>query len=138
MCFTVRAPIAWVLCCASLPPAPQGTNTKQQQNSMLSFCCCSGHAYYFLEDVYPRMTGRRPLKTPGIIKAMFPVDDPIRPAAFVQELPAEQGVFGFGEQPRQQQQQQPQQQPAADVPAAGAANGIDAPGDAAAGGLQED
>lgn len=31
----------------------------------------AGHAYYFLEDVYPRMTGRRPLKTPSFIKAMF-------------------------------------------------------------------
>jgi Derlin-2/3 len=33
----------------------------------------AGHAYYFLEDVYPRMfPGRRPLRTPGIIKALFP------------------------------------------------------------------
>ncbi|CBI32987.3 unnamed protein product, partial [Vitis vinifera] len=31
----------------------------------------AGHAYYFLEDVYPRMTGRRPLRTPQFIKAMF-------------------------------------------------------------------
>lgn len=37
----------------------------------------SGHVYYFLEDVYPRMTGRRPLKTPGFVKALFPTDDPI-------------------------------------------------------------
>ncbi|KAF5830261.1 Derlin [Dunaliella salina] len=40
----------------------------------------AGHAYYFLEDVYPRMTGRRLLKTPGFIKAMFPADDGITPA----------------------------------------------------------
>jgi Derlin-2/3 len=42
----------------------------------------AGHAYYFLEDVYPRMTGRRPLKTPSLIKALF-ADDPVvvaRPA----------------------------------------------------------
>ncbi|OEL31024.1 Derlin-2.2 [Dichanthelium oligosanthes] len=32
----------------------------------------AGHVYYFLEDVYPRMTGRRPLKTPSFIKALFP------------------------------------------------------------------
>lgn len=32
----------------------------------------AGHAYYFLEDVYPQMTGRRPLKTPSFIKALFP------------------------------------------------------------------
>jgi Derlin-2/3 len=36
----------------------------------------AGHAYYFLEDVYPRMTGRRPLKTPSLIKALF-ADDPV-------------------------------------------------------------
>ena len=35
-------------------------------------CANAGHCYYFLEDVYPRMTGRRPLKTPGVIKALFP------------------------------------------------------------------
>lgn len=31
----------------------------------------AGHAYYFLEDVYPRMTGRRPLRTPSFIKSVF-------------------------------------------------------------------
>ncbi|CAH1448310.1 unnamed protein product [Lactuca virosa] len=31
----------------------------------------AGHAYYFLEDVYPKMTGRRPLKTPSFIKTLF-------------------------------------------------------------------
>ncbi|XP_042945638.1 derlin-2.2-like isoform X2 [Carya illinoinensis] len=31
----------------------------------------AGHAYYFLEDVYPRMTDRRPLRTPSFIKALF-------------------------------------------------------------------
>ena len=35
----------------------------------------AGHAYYFLEDVYPRMSGRRPLKTPSLITAMFPRPD---------------------------------------------------------------
>ncbi|XP_052183419.1 derlin-2.2 isoform X2 [Diospyros lotus] len=42
----------------------------------------AGHAYYFLEDVYPRMTGRRPLKTPSIIRALF-AEEPVvvaRPA----------------------------------------------------------
>jgi len=34
----------------------------------------AGHAYYFLEDVYPLMTGRRILRTPGLIKALFPED----------------------------------------------------------------
>lgn len=42
----------------------------------------AGHGYFFLEDVYPKMTGRRPLKTPSFIKALF-ADDPVvvaRPA----------------------------------------------------------
>ena len=43
----------------------------------------AGHAYYFLEDVYPRMSGRRVLKTPGFLAAMFPQQiprvDPVRP-----------------------------------------------------------
>ncbi|XP_076941910.1 derlin-2.2-like [Bidens hawaiensis] len=42
----------------------------------------AGHAYYFLEDVYPKMTGRRPLKTPPFIQALF-ADEPVvvaRPA----------------------------------------------------------
>ncbi|MQM02506.1 hypothetical protein Taro_035276 [Colocasia esculenta] len=42
----------------------------------------AGHAYYFLEYVYPRMTGRRPLKTPSFIKSLF-ADDAVvvtRPA----------------------------------------------------------
>lgn len=45
-------------------------------------CVCAGHVYYFLEDVYPRMSGRRPLQTPAIIKAIFPPDhiEPIAPA----------------------------------------------------------
>jgi len=30
-----------------------------------------GHIYYFLEDVYPEVTGRRLLKTPAIIKHLF-------------------------------------------------------------------
>ncbi|KAJ6843528.1 derlin-2.2-like [Iris pallida] len=34
----------------------------------------AGHAYYFLEDVYPRMTGRRLLKTPALIKSLFAED----------------------------------------------------------------
>jgi len=36
-----------------------------------------GHIYYFLEDVYPQTSGRRLLKTPGILKAL--VDPPIQP-----------------------------------------------------------
>ena len=30
-----------------------------------------GHAYYFLKDVYPDMTGREPLATPALVCAMF-------------------------------------------------------------------
>lgn len=45
----------------------------------------AGHAYYFLEDVYPLMTGRRILKTPAIIKALIPEDTVLvaRPAPAV-------------------------------------------------------
>ncbi|KAI4365054.1 hypothetical protein MLD38_021074 [Melastoma candidum] len=31
----------------------------------------AGHAYFFLEDVCPRMTGWHPLRTPSFIKALF-------------------------------------------------------------------
>ena len=41
----------------------------------------AGHAYYFLEDVYPRMSGRRPLKTPRLLSALFAAEDIIRPVA---------------------------------------------------------
>lgn len=30
-----------------------------------------GHLYYFLEDVYPRISGRRLLKTPGLLQMLF-------------------------------------------------------------------
>jgi hypothetical protein len=34
--------------------------------------CPPGHAYYFLEDVYPRLSrGRRPLATPAALTALF-------------------------------------------------------------------
>ncbi|KAJ9562909.1 hypothetical protein OSB04_008069 [Centaurea solstitialis] len=42
----------------------------------------AGHAYYFLEDVYPRMSGRRPLRTPSFIKSLFAIEPVVvaRPA----------------------------------------------------------
>ena len=33
-----------------------------------------GHIYFFFEDVYPVVSGRRLLRTPGVIKALFPDD----------------------------------------------------------------
>eukprot|EP00803_Ostreobium_quekettii_P011107 evm.model.scf_344.4 EVM.evm.TU.scf_344.4 scf_344:45187-52607(-) len=44
----------------------------------------AGHVYYFLEDVYPQMSGRHILQTPGIVKALFPTPDVMPPpdAAF--------------------------------------------------------
>jgi Derlin-2/3 len=30
----------------------------------------AGHVYYFLSDVYPLMTGRRPLATPALVRAL--------------------------------------------------------------------
>jgi len=37
-----------------------------------------GHTYYFLEDVYPQMSGRRLLKTPSVLLALFPRDEGIQ------------------------------------------------------------
>ncbi|MQL95512.1 hypothetical protein Taro_028180 [Colocasia esculenta] len=48
----------------------------------------AGHAYYFLEYVYPQMTGRRPLKTPSFIKSLFSDDTVVvTPAANVRFAP---------------------------------------------------
>uniref|UniRef100_A0A7S0Y8K7 Derlin n=1 Tax=Polytomella parva TaxID=51329 RepID=A0A7S0Y8K7_9CHLO len=32
----------------------------------------TGHLYYYLEDVYPVLSGRRPIKTPKIFEALIP------------------------------------------------------------------
>lgn len=56
----------------------------------------AGHAYYFLEDVYPRMAhGRRPLRTPGLLKALFPADQiqSSRPTAAPAAAPAAAAQF---------------------------------------------
>ncbi|GAB4817736.1 hypothetical protein N2152v2_004782 [Parachlorella kessleri] len=45
----------------------------------------AGHAYYFLEDVYPRMTGRRPLRTPALVRALFAQPNIQRAAAQQQQ-----------------------------------------------------
>jgi Derlin-2/3 len=59
----------------------------------------SGHAYYFLNDVYPTMTDRRILKTPRLVKKLFgqpvgPEDDVWGAGNFVPEPHA--GVFAGG------------------------------------------
>ena len=56
----------------------------------------AGHTYYFLEDVYPHtLTGRRLLKTPAIIKALFPQEQQIvRPAPVPMPMPAAAGAGG--------------------------------------------
>jgi hypothetical protein len=36
-----------------------------------------GHVYYFLEDVYPRISGRRPLRTPALLRLLFPADEAV-------------------------------------------------------------
>ena len=56
----------------------------------------AGHTYYFLEDVYPHTpTGRRLLKTPAIIKALFPQEQQIvRPATVPMPMPAAAGAGG--------------------------------------------
>eukprot|EP01026_Neomeris_dumetosa_P022783 TRINITY_DN1963_c0_g1_i3.p1 TRINITY_DN1963_c0_g1~~TRINITY_DN1963_c0_g1_i3.p1 ORF type:complete len:272 (-),score=25.18 TRINITY_DN1963_c0_g1_i3:280-1095(-) len=68
--FTFTAPyLPWVLMAFSLL---LGGSVVQDMVGLVA-----GHIYYFLEDIYPRMSGRRLLKTPGIVKALFPRDDPI-------------------------------------------------------------
>jgi Derlin-2/3 len=40
----------------------------------------AGHAYYYLEDVYPHISGgRRLLRTPAIVRAVFPAEAIARP-----------------------------------------------------------
>ncbi|KAL0909558.1 hypothetical protein M5K25_020438 [Dendrobium thyrsiflorum] len=73
--FTFRAAhLPWVLLVFSILV---GTSTWVDLLGVIA-----GHAYYYLEDVYPRMTGRRPLKTPTFIKALFADDNVVvaRPA----------------------------------------------------------
>jgi Derlin-2/3 len=62
----------------------------------------AGHAYYFLEDVYPRMTGRRLLKTPAVVRALFPAQ------AIQAPRMAAAGGGGFGGPAAGEQQQQQQ------------------------------
>ena len=59
-----------------------------RQSNMMGMV--AGHCYYFLEDVYPRQTGRRPLKTPGLLQALLPADEDIRqqPPAPMANFPA--------------------------------------------------
>ncbi|KAK9819602.1 hypothetical protein WJX72_000162 [[Myrmecia] bisecta] len=70
----------------------------------------AGHAYYFLEDVYPRMTGRRPLKTPGIVKAIFPGEEIAVHAAAPQQQPQPAFPAPGVVPPPGQQQDHPHQQ----------------------------
>jgi len=63
----------------------------------------AGHLYYFFEDVYPRMTGRRPLKTPGFVKALFPTDEPI---VMPPPVPPPEPFPGMGPQDQAQQGEQ--------------------------------
>eukprot|EP00884_Botryococcus_braunii_P003480 jgi/Botrbrau1/13132/Bobra.0187s0087.1 len=42
---------------------------------------CAGHCYYFFEDVYPRLTGRRVLKTPEFLKSLLSDEDRIQRVA---------------------------------------------------------
>jgi Derlin-2/3 len=48
----------------------------------------AGHSYYFLADVYPRMSGRRPLATPALLRALFPGEAADAAGAFAFVAPA--------------------------------------------------
>ncbi len=62
--FNFTAPyLPWVLLIFSLA---LGSNPLVDLIGMVA-----GHLYYFLEDIYPAMRGRRLLKTPAFIKAAF-------------------------------------------------------------------
>jgi hypothetical protein len=56
-------------------------HARQAAIALTLTLCATGHCYYFLEDVYPRITGRRPLRTPALLALLFPADDSIRPVA---------------------------------------------------------
>ena len=59
-----------VLCFSTCRPCVLLFRGCIPQTDCHAYCALllSGHAYYFLEDVYPRMTGRRLLKTPSLVK----------------------------------------------------------------------
>lgn len=66
----------------------------------------AGHAYYFLEDVYPRMSGgSRPLKTPGILRALFPQNDIINPVPMAAAAPGGGGNGNAPDAPEAAEQQ---------------------------------
>ena len=71
-CPNLRTPLINLLCQSILSPQHQTTNTWVLQFGFQGMS--AGHAYYFLEDVYPLMTGRRLLKTPAFVKVLFPED----------------------------------------------------------------
>ncbi len=106
-----------------------------------------GHAYYFLEDVYPRMTnGRRPLKTPAILRALFPAEPPIQVAAaggggddgdeeeLERRRQQQRDAEARWQRQQLEQQRERQLQAAAEAAAAGGGGG----GGGAAPGLHED
>ncbi|GIL84165.1 hypothetical protein Vretimale_15817 [Volvox reticuliferus] len=74
--FSFTAPyLPWVLLSFSLM---MGNNATVDLIGM-----AAGHVYYYLEDVYPRISGRRPLKTPAFIRMMFPAEDMVTEPALV-------------------------------------------------------
>ncbi|GBF90363.1 der1-like family protein [Raphidocelis subcapitata] len=122
--FNFTAPyLPWVLLAFSVM---LGSSPKVDLLGMVA-----GHAYYFLEDVYPRMTnGRRPLKTPALLKALFPTEQPLRMAALGGGAPAAGRGAGEGgedeeegEEARQRRWREQQQQRWAAEGAAAAAGG---------------
>lgn len=69
----------------------------------------AGHVYYFLEDVYPRMSGRRPLRTPALVKLLFPAEageGAVEGVVLPPVVPPPQNMDAVEERQQQQQQQQ--------------------------------
>eukprot|EP00955_Chlamydomonas_euryale_P033683 349608-Chlamydomonas_euryale.AAC.14 len=73
----------------SLPRAPL-------HPALSCLSCASCVRLHAQEDVYPRMTGRRPLKTPGFVRALFPSDEPIVAPAMHPPPPAPAAPENFG------------------------------------------
>ena len=89
--------ISWPPAIFPLPAVMLGSSPLVDLLGMVA-----GHAYYFLEDVYPRMTGRRLLKTPAVVRALFPAQ------AIQAPRMAAAGGGGFGGPAAGEQQQQQQ------------------------------
>ena len=70
----------------------------------------AGHTYYYLEDIYPHTPhGKRLLKTPRIVKALFPDDQQILRVPVPIPVPMPAAAAAAAAIPQQQQAEQQEQ-----------------------------